>query len=102
MWTLQNVIVLGYSGLQIEQGVLSLKGVKAVEVEEDQLGILVTASYHDRVPPRHNAVFEVNIHAETQLTQVITGNKPFVRETPEHVSTRTCNFSRRKTLRSFC
>ena len=55
--------------------VLSLNGVKAVEVEEDELGIPVTASYHVRVPPRHNAVFEVNIHAETQGTQVIMGNK---------------------------
>ena len=55
--------------------VLSLNGVKAVEVEEDELGIPVTASYHVRVPPRHNAVFEVNIHAETQGMQVITGNK---------------------------
>ena len=55
--------------------VLSLNGVKAVEVEEDKLGIPVTASYHIRVPPRHNAVFEVNIHAETQGMQVITGNK---------------------------
>ena len=55
--------------------VLSLNGVKAVEVKEDELGISVTASYHIRVPPRHNAVFEVNIHAETQGMQVITGNK---------------------------
>ena len=39
--------------------VLSLNGVKAVEVKEDELGIPVTASYHVRVPPRHNAVFEV-------------------------------------------
>ena len=51
--------------------VLSLNGVKAVKVEEDELGIPVTASYHVRVPQRHNAVFEVNIHAETQRTQVI-------------------------------
>ena len=35
----------------------------------------MTASYHVRIPPRHNAVFEVNIHAETKRTQVITGNK---------------------------
>ena len=55
--------------------VLSLNGVKAVEVEEDELGIPVTASYHVRVPPRHNAVFEVNIHAETQGMTVIMGNK---------------------------
>ena len=46
--------------------VLSLNGINAIEVEEDELGIPVTASYHVRVPPRHNAVFEVNIHAETQ------------------------------------
>ena len=55
--------------------VLSLNGVKAVEVEEDELGIPVTASYHVRIPLRHNAVFEVNIHAETQGMQVIVGNK---------------------------
>ena len=62
--------------------VLSLNGVKAVEVEEDELGIPVTASYHVRVPPRHNAVFEVNIHAETQGTQVITGNKHLLEKYP--------------------
>ena len=62
--------------------VLSLNGVKAVEVEEDELGIPVTASYHVKVPPRHNAVFEVNIHAETQGTQVITGNKHLLEKHP--------------------
>ena len=55
--------------------VLSLNGEKVVEVKEDELGIPVTASYHVRVPPRHNAVFEVNIHAEIQGMQVITGHK---------------------------
>ena len=62
--------------------VLSLNGVKAVEVEEDELGIPVTASYHVRVPLRHNAVFEVNIHAETQGTQVIMGNKHLLEKYP--------------------
>ena len=62
--------------------VLSLNGVKVVEVEEDELGIPVTASYHVRVPPRHNAVFEVNIHAETQGTQVIMGNKHLLEKHP--------------------
>ena len=38
--------------------VLSLNGIKSVEVEEDELGIPVTASYHVKIPPRHNAVFE--------------------------------------------
>ena len=62
--------------------VLSLNGIKAVEVEEDELGIPVTASYHVRVPPRHNAVFEVNIHAETEGMQVITGNKHLLEKHP--------------------
>ena len=61
---------------------LSLNGVKAVEVEEDELGIPVTASYHVRIPPRHNAVFEVNIHAEMQGMQVITGNKHLLEKYP--------------------
>ena len=55
--------------------VLSLHGIKAVEVKEDELGIPITASYHVKIPPRHNAVFEVNIHAETEGMQVIMGNK---------------------------
>ena len=62
--------------------VLSLNGIKAVEVEEDKLGIPVTASYHVKIPPRHNAVFEVNIHAETQGMQVIMGNKHLLEKHP--------------------
>ena len=62
--------------------VLSLNGIKAVEVEEDKLGIPVTASYHVKIPPRHNAVFEVNIHAETEGTQVIKGNKHLLKKHP--------------------
>ena len=62
--------------------VLSLNGIKAVEVEEDELGIPVTASYHVKIPPRHNAVFEVNIHAETEGTQVIKGNKHLLEKHP--------------------
>ena len=62
--------------------VLSLNGIKAVEVEEDELGIPVTVSYHIRIPLRHNAVFEVNIHAETQGTQVIMGNKHLLEKHP--------------------
>ena len=62
--------------------VLSLHGIKTVEVEEDKLGIPVTASYHVKIPPRHNAVFEVNIHAETEGTQVIMGNKHLLEKHP--------------------
>ena len=61
---------------------LSLNGIKAVEVEEDELGIPVTASYHVKIPPRHNAVFEVNIHAETQGMTVIMGNKHLLEKHP--------------------
>ena len=62
--------------------VLSLNEIKAVEVEEDKLGIPVTASYHVKIQPRHNAIFEVNIHAETQGTQVIMGNKHLLEKHP--------------------
>ena len=62
--------------------VLSLNGVKVVEVEEDELGIPVTALYHVRISLRHNAVFEVNIRAETQGTQVIMGNKHLLEKHP--------------------
>ena len=62
--------------------VLSLNGIKAVEVEEDELGIPVTVSFHVKIPPRHNAVFKVNIHAETEGTQVIKGNKHLLEKHP--------------------
>ena len=62
--------------------VLSLHGIKAVEVKEDELGIPITALYHVKIPPRHNAVFEVNIHAETEGTQVIKGNKHLLEKHP--------------------
>ena len=62
--------------------ILSLNGIKAVGVEEDELGIPMTASYHVRIPPRHNAVFEVNVHAELQGTQVITGNRHLLEKHP--------------------
>ena len=61
---------------------LSLNGIKAVEVKEDELGIPVTASHHVRVPPRHNAGFEVNIHDKIRGTQIITGNKHLVERHP--------------------
>ena len=62
--------------------VLSLHRIKAVEVEEDELGIPVTASYHIKIPPRHNAVFEVNIHVDTEGMQVIKGNKHLLEKHP--------------------
>ena len=89
---LRRNIILGvdfakhnYAGIQWTTNrtrVLSLHGIKAAEVEEDELGIPVTASYHVKIPPRHNAVFEVNIHAETEGMQVIKGNKHLLEKHP--------------------
>ena len=62
--------------------VLSLHGIKAVEVEEDELGIPVTALYHVKIPPRNNAVFELKIHVETEGMQVIKGNKHLLEKHP--------------------
>ena len=76
--------------------VLSLNGIKAVEVEEDELGIPVTASYHVKIPPRHNAVFEVNIHAETEGTQVIKGNKHLLEKHPNMYQHEIAMMSRRE------
>ena len=73
MWTLQNDNCVGIQWTTNRTRVLSLNGVKAVEVKEDKLGIPVTASYHVRVPPRHNAVFEVNIHARNTRDASIYG-----------------------------
>ena len=42
----------------------------------------MTALYHVRVPPCHNAVFEVNIHADMQGTNIIAGNKHLLEKHP--------------------
>ena len=52
--------------------VLSIKGIPAIEVEETELGLPVTAAFHVKVPPRHNGVFEVKRHGETEGTYIIT------------------------------
>ena len=54
--------------------VLSLNGIPVVEVEENELGFPVTASFQVKVPPRHNRVFQVNIHGDTKGTQIISAN----------------------------
>ena len=79
--------------------ILSLNGIKAVEVEEDKLGIPVTASYHVKIPPRHNAVFEVNIHAETEETHVIKGNKHLLERHPNMYQHEIGMISEEKTSR---
>ena len=62
--------------------ILSLNGIKTIKVEEDELGIPVTASYHIRIPPRHNGVFEVNVDAELKGTHIIMGNKHLLEKHP--------------------
>ena len=62
--------------------ILSLNRVPAVEVEENELGLLVTASFHVKVPPRHNGVFQVNIHGDTNGTHIISANSQFLEKNP--------------------
>ena len=62
--------------------VLSLNGIRVVEVEENELGLPVTASFHVKVPPRHNGVFQVNIHGDTNGTHIISANTQFLEKNP--------------------
>ena len=57
----QRNIILGANfgkencaGVEWTTRALSINGIPAVEVEEDELGIPVTASFHVNLPPRHN------------------------------------------------
>ena len=62
--------------------ILSLNGIPAVEVEEDKLGTPVTAAYHVKLPPRHNGVFQVNVHGKTNGTHVISTNRHLLEKHP--------------------
>ena len=62
--------------------VLSIKGIPAIEVEENELGLPVTAAYHVKVPTRHNGVFEVKIHGETEGTQIIRAHPKMEERSP--------------------
>ena len=62
--------------------VLSLNGISVVEVEENELGLPVTASFHVKVPPRHNGVFQVNVHGDTTGTHIISANSQFLEKNP--------------------
>ena len=55
--------------------VLSVKGIAQLEVEEDELGMPVTTKYHVKIPPRYNALFEVNLHGTCNGTKIISPNK---------------------------
>ena len=61
---------------------LSLNGIKAVEVKKDELGIPVTAFVSCESTTTTQCSFEVNVHAEMQGTQVITGNKHLLEKHP--------------------
>ena len=58
--------------------VLSLNRIPVIEVEENELGLPVTAAFHVKVPPRHNGVFQVNIHGDTRGTHIISANSQFL------------------------
>ena len=59
-----------------------INDIPAVELEEDKLGIPVMAAFHVKVPSRHNGVFQVNIHGDTNGTHIITANKQFLEKNP--------------------
>ena len=54
----------------------------AIEVEENELGLPVTAAFHVKVPPRHNGVFQVNIHGDTKGAHIISANSQFLEKNP--------------------
>ena len=62
--------------------VLSLHGIPAIEVEEDELGIPVMAAYHVRLPLRHNGIFQVQTHSNMQGNHIITPNKHLLERHP--------------------
>ena len=62
--------------------VLSLNGIPVIEVEENELGLPVTAAFHVKVPPRHNGVFQVNVHGDTKGTHIISANSQFLEKNP--------------------
>ena len=62
--------------------VLSLNGVPVIEVEENELGLPVTTAFHVKVPPRHNGVFQVNVHGDTKGTHIISANSQFLEKNP--------------------
>ena len=69
--------------------VLSLHGVPAIEVEENELGLPVTAAFHVKVPPRHNGVFQVNIHGDTKGAHInISEQSVSGKESPTFISTK--------------
>ena len=62
--------------------VLSIKGLPTIEVEETELGLPVMAEFHVKVPPRHNGVFEVKIHGETEGTYIIAPHPQLEEKNP--------------------
>ena len=62
--------------------VLSLNGIPAIEVEEDELGTPVTAAYHVKLPPRHNGIFQVQMHGEVEGNHIIAPNKQLLEKHP--------------------
>ena len=48
-----------------------------------ELGIPVTAAFHVKVPPRHNGVYEVKIHGETEGTYIIAPHPQLEEKNPD-------------------
>ena len=67
--------------------VLSLNGIPVIEVEENELGLPITAAFHVKVPPRHNGVFQVNVHRGHERYTHHISQQPIFRKEPKRVST---------------
>ena len=72
----------GVSWMRQGTRILSIKGVARLEVEEDELGTPVTTKHHVKIPPRYNAVFEVNLHGACEGTRIILPNKQLMEANP--------------------
>ena len=62
--------------------VLSIKGIPAIKIEENELGTPVTEAFHVKVPPCHNGVFQVKVHGDMDGNYIITSNQQWEEKNP--------------------
>ena len=62
--------------------VLSIKGIPAIEVEENELGTPVMVAFHVKVPPHHNGVFQVNVHGDMDRNYIIAPHPQWGEKNP--------------------
>ena len=57
-----------------------MKGIPAIEVEENEMGTGDMAAFHVKVPP--HGVFQVNIHGDTEGTYIISPHPQLENKNP--------------------